>query len=99
MARLPAQLPATSSEKARTSSWRVRLITQVYAASVKQNIGEGTAESYRWSIAELPHCPSPQDQNKSVPHSEWQCPTSGSIKTFASKVLESLTALYQRIIG
>jgi len=42
-------LPAKSSERARMSSQRVRLITEVQTASVRQNTGEDSAESYRWS--------------------------------------------------
>ena len=43
---LPAELPANSSEKVRLSSARVRLITPVSAASLRQNTGEDSAESY-----------------------------------------------------
>jgi hypothetical protein len=46
---VPADLPANSSEKARASITRVRLITQANRASFAANTAEGTAESYRLS--------------------------------------------------
>jgi hypothetical protein len=48
---LPAELPATCSERVRASSRRVRLITEVQTDSVWQNTGKDSAESYLWS-----HC-------------------------------------------
>jgi len=46
---LPAELPATCSERVRASSRRVRLITEVQTDSVWQNTREDSAESYLWS--------------------------------------------------
>ena len=46
---LPAELPATCSERVRASSRRVRLTTEVQTDSVWQNTGEDSAESYLWS--------------------------------------------------
>jgi hypothetical protein len=41
------RVPANRTEKARASSGRVCLITQVNCVSIVVYIGEGTAESYR----------------------------------------------------
>lgn len=48
---LPADLPPNRTDKARASSRRVGLITQVNCVSIAPNTGERTAESYLWSQA------------------------------------------------
>jgi hypothetical protein len=52
---LPAELPASRSENAGTSSGRVDLITEEKTASILSNTGENTAESYRWSHLRYEH--------------------------------------------